>query len=206
MLNSLRRANVAGLRIASVSLERCAFFGAFNLDRLRIEGEPLFARTRGWRSRRKIISEEMDWRYNRRQVWFERLESVLLKRHVRSFPQLQTFSVLDPVSIAALYRDLRKSREDAKDEPGAADFYYCEMEMRRHDRTSSRAERFILWMYWLVSGYGLRGLRSLTCLSILIAGFAICFRSVGFLHPRSTSLWGSALYAAESIISLEIIV
>jgi hypothetical protein len=33
-----------------------------------------------------------------------------------------------------LYRALRKAREDAKDEPGAANFYYGEMEMRRHAR------------------------------------------------------------------------
>jgi hypothetical protein len=35
-----------------------------------------------------------------------------------------------------LYRALRKGREDAKDEPGAADFHYGEMEMRRHARHS----------------------------------------------------------------------
>ncbi|MFZ1177322.1 MAG: hypothetical protein WAO15_13855, partial [Mycobacterium sp.] len=30
-----------------------------------------------------------------------------------------------------IYRDLRKGLEEAKNEPGAADFYYGEMEMRR---------------------------------------------------------------------------
>jgi hypothetical protein len=34
--------------------------------------------------------------------------------------------------IAELYRAFRKGGEDAKDEPDAADFYYGEMEMRRH--------------------------------------------------------------------------
>jgi hypothetical protein len=78
--------------------------------------------------------------------------------------------VLAPGQIAALYRALRKGREDAKDEPGAADFYYGEMEMRRRARRHSadnldgqssaasrgRMERGILTAYWLVSGYGLR--------------------------------------------------
>jgi hypothetical protein len=42
---------------------------------------------------------------------------------------------------------------------GAADFYYGEMEMRRHDRTTtSRAERGLLHAYWMLSGYGLRAL------------------------------------------------
>ena len=46
---------------------------------------------------------------------------------------------LSPGAVAVLYRALRKSREDAKDEPGAADFYYGEMEMRRHDRGTGDA-------------------------------------------------------------------
>jgi Luciferase-like monooxygenase len=41
-----------------------------------------------------------------------------------------------PREIATIYRALRKGREDNKDEPGAADFYYGEMEMRRHDPPS----------------------------------------------------------------------
>jgi hypothetical protein len=40
---------------------------------------------------------------------------------------------IGPDCIAVLYRDLRKAHEDCKDEPGASDFYYGEMEMRRHD-------------------------------------------------------------------------
>ena len=47
--------------------------------------------------------------------------------------------VLTPGVIAGLYRALRKGREDAKDEPGAADFYYGEMEMRRHDHRPGKA-------------------------------------------------------------------
>ncbi|MEW2079297.1 hypothetical protein ACH4FA_29935 [Streptomyces sp. NPDC017966] len=58
-----------------------------------------------------------------------------------------------------MYRALRKAFEDGKNEPGAADFSYGEMEMRRHDRTTtSRAERGLLHAYWILSGYGLRAL------------------------------------------------
>jgi hypothetical protein len=35
-----------------------------------------------------------------------------------------------------VYRALCKAFEDSKNEPGAANFYYGGMEMRRHDRTS----------------------------------------------------------------------
>jgi hypothetical protein len=64
-------------------------------------------------------------------------------------PQLQ------PERLAALYRQLRKAQEDAKNEPGAADFYYGEMEMRRHATTAHPGERVLLFLYWLTSGYGL---------------------------------------------------
>jgi hypothetical protein len=89
--------------------------------------------------------------------------------------------VLKPARLAALYRELRKGREDAKDEPGAADFYYGEMEMRRLDRQMTPwPERAILWLYWLVSGYGLRGLRALAWLAIVVVGLAALLQAVGF--------------------------
>ena len=72
-----------------------------------------------------------------------------------------------PERLAGLYRQLRKAQEDAKNEPGAADFYYGEMEMRRKATTTPAGERAILWLYWLISGYGLRALRSLAALAIL---------------------------------------
>jgi len=81
---------------------------------------------------------------------------------------------LSPGAVAVLYRALRKSREDAKDEPGAADFYYGEMEMRRHDRGESDAKggwsrglvsRGVLTAYWLVSGYCRRKLNTDPCVA-----------------------------------------
>ena len=38
-----------------------------------------------------------------------------------------------PAQLAPIYRALREEFEDGKNKPGAADFYYDEMEMRRHD-------------------------------------------------------------------------
>ena len=118
--------------------------------------------------------------------------------------------VLAPGVIAGLYRALRKSREDAKDEPGAADFYYGEMEMRRHDRGTDganrwrgRASRIVLTAYWLVSGYGLRAWRSLVALAVVTALFAVAFHSVGFARPpEPASYWTSLLYAFRSTVSL----
>jgi hypothetical protein len=85
--------------------------------------------------------------------------------------------VVEPARLAALYRELRKGREDAKDEPGAADFYYGEMELRRHDPATPRAERLVLWLYWLLSGYALRAWRALAALAVVIvlAGVVLAF-------------------------------
>jgi hypothetical protein len=124
-------------------------------------------------------------------------------------------TALAPGTIAGLYRALRKSREDAKDEPGAADFYHGEMEMRRHARsradcgngrdTGSRGwvDRGVLAAYWLVSGYGLRAWRALAWLAGITVAFALAFHLVGFIRPpQPATYWTSLLYAFRSTISL----
>lgn len=124
----------------------------------------------------------------------------------------------EPGEIAGLYRALRKGREDSRDEPGAADFYYGEMEMRRCARrnlvsngTGSHtdavprgfAEPGILTAYWLISGYGLRAWRALACLTVLTAGFAVAFHLIGFTTPpHPNSYWTSLLYAFRATLSL----
>jgi hypothetical protein len=76
--------------------------------------------------------------------------------------------------VAALYRQLRKSLEDGKNEPDAADFYYGECEMRRLDTKRPWGERVLLTAYWAISGYGLRASRALAWLaSAMIATIAV---------------------------------
>jgi|tagenome__1003787_1003787.scaffolds.fasta_scaffold20937837_2 hypothetical protein len=113
--------------------------------------------------------------------------------------------------VAGIYRSLRKGREDAKNEPGAADFYYGEMEMRRQrdtattaasdpPRTASRSERRLLGLYWLVSGYGLRASRALVALALAIVLLAIPLWLWGFRPDRS---YGEAmLFATQSSVSI----
>ncbi len=217
-LLSLRRANVAGLGLSNVSVADCRFAGAHNLDKLRLESDVSFATAplplgsggRSWGGR-EVIAEERAWRANRSRPghwvaprWPDWLDN-------------QRPGVLDPGQIAGLYRALRKGREDAKDEPGAADFYYGEMEMRRHARGVSgrnldsqdtgasrgRVERAILTAYWLVSGYGLRAWRAVAWLAAVTALFAVAFHLVGFaVPPRPVSCWTSLLYAFRATLSL----
>jgi len=111
--------------------------------------------------------------------------------------------VVGPERLAVLYRQLRKALEDAKNEPGAADFYYGEMEMRRHARSTPRSERLILAAYWAISGYGLRATRAFIALAVLIAGSAAVLQYAGF--PGHTPAYlDSLLYAAGSMLSLDL--
>jgi uncharacterized protein YjbI with pentapeptide repeats len=215
-LVSVRRANVAGLGLSNVSAADCRFAGAHNLDKLRLESDvsfaiaPLPVGSGGPRwAGREVIAEERVWRaVHRHRRW--------VAPRWPAWLDSERPGVLDPGQIAGLYRALRKGREDVKDEPGAADFYYGEMEMRRHRPISSRnrgdqssatargrVERGILTAYWLVSGYGLRALRAVVALAVVTALLAVAFHLVGFaVPPRPVSYWTSLLYAFRATLSL----
>jgi hypothetical protein len=68
------------------------------------------------------------------------------------------------------------------DQPGAADFYYGEMQMRRFSGNRGRAEQFVVWLYWALSGYGLRASRALAALLILLTAGTLTLQHVGFRH------------------------
>jgi uncharacterized protein YjbI with pentapeptide repeats len=221
--NTLRGADAANLSVADVDLSRCRFAGALLLDQLRIEGRCVFdhpptgIRT-GWAwppvwrwSSRQSLFEERGWRMtiaSKAAGW----EVTRSERFVGFGPEPLAGlyeppedAQVEPGRLAILYRQLRKAQEDAKNEPGAADFYYGEMEMRRHARSTPWAERLILAAYWAVSGYGLRATRAFFALAILIAGSAAVLQYVGF--PGHTPAYiDSLLYAAGSVLSLSLVI
>ena len=215
---SMRGAKVANLTIAGADLRPCRFEGAYGLDQLHLERIRFAETPSGWQrtkrwplpirwTRRQAIAEEHQWRAERGGAtgWYG--------------PEVQATSdrsaPLAPEQIATIYRALRKGREDRKDEPGAADFYYGEMEMRRqgpfrHEgksrpgdsavRPTPRSERLILWLYWLVSGYGLRASRALIALGVTVVVFAFLFDWWGFRPDRGFGR--TLLFSIESTSSL----
>jgi hypothetical protein len=229
---SLRGARVTDLALSGVDLRMCHFRGAHGLASMRLEqvqfAEPPERWTKArlrwpfpvrW-TRRWAIAEEHWWRAKDFDGWKE--PDWLSRSETRPQPP-------KPHQIAAIYRSLREGRENLKDEPGAADFYYGEMEMRRHSkyepakasdsklryeapsledwtkidntRRPPGGEKFILWLYWLVSGYGLRASRALLSLAITIVVLgAIPLDLWGFRPDRS---YGHALlFSLQSGISL----
>ncbi|WP_329077554.1 pentapeptide repeat-containing protein [Streptomyces niveus] len=150
--------DAAHLVLHDVDLSGCRFAGAVHLDQLKVDGWCTFATTpTGWDrrfpwrwSRRSTLSEEHHWRAR------------TAGSSARGWtPPPPDTPELKPAAVAALYRQLRKSLEDGKNEPDAADFYYGECEMRRHDTVRPFGERVLLTAYWALSGYGLRATRAL---------------------------------------------
>ena len=240
-LLSLRRADVAGLTVASVDLRACWFVGAHHLDRLRIgEEASLGYSPRSWRwTTRLAIAEERYWRVHPHGDGTTLPDDYATNavdgrsgaagRNYDDYdidwcgpanrpPAWLAMEPPSPLQIAVVYRALRKGREDSRDEPGAADFYYGEMEMRRHDKraqakrerrarhyghwAAATTERAVLWLYWLTSGYGLRAWRAMAALAVVIGLVGIGFSRVGFhhSHPSQVASW---LYAVQAAVSLE---
>ncbi|AZM57051.1 hypothetical protein DMA15_34510 [Streptomyces sp. WAC 01529] len=176
---SLRGVDAAHLVLADVDLSSCLLTGTVHLDQIRLEGACSFATTpsgtlwRGGRpvrfTRRRTLAEEHHWRAR---------QPTAAPGWTAAMPDV---GHAGPAQLAPVYRALRKAFEDGKYEPGAADFYYGEMEMRRQDRTQTpRAERGLLHGYWVLSGYGLRASRALGWLAaamlvtiVLLMGFGL---------------------------------
>ncbi|MET7929851.1 pentapeptide repeat-containing protein [Streptomyces sp. NPDC005349] len=170
-LEDLSGTDLTRMVLTNVDVSRAEFLNALNLDQIRLEGRCRYLRTprpdwsqrRPWRcTARNIIAAEDTWRRSRSQSGTTPAESGATHES----------PVAQPGSLAPVYRYLRKSLEDGKDEPGAADFYYGEMEMRRLDGTRPRAERWLLALYWAISGYGLRATRAVCA---LLAVMGLCF-------------------------------
>ncbi|MFF5185859.1 pentapeptide repeat-containing protein [Streptomyces sp. NPDC000345] len=175
---SLRGVDAAHLVLADVDLSECLFTGTVHLDQLRLEGTCSFAKVPSgthWRrgrpvrfTQRRTLAEEHHWRASRPAA-------------VRGW-NVAVFGAgnVGPLHLAPVYRALRKAFEDGKHEPGAADFYYGEMEMRRHADDIPGSERRLLSAYWALSGYGMRASRALAWLGaamfvtvVLLMGFGL---------------------------------
>jgi hypothetical protein len=189
---SVRGVDASHLVLTDVVLSCCQFTGAFHLDQIRIEGTCAFADT------------PARWRWHRgRPVRWTRRRTLAEEHHWRALPTSpaghsywQTGQYPDashvpgPDDLAAVYRQLRKAFEDAKNEPDAADFYYGEMEMRRHDHSRPPTERALLTAYWAVSGYGLRASRALAWLLAAMTLTIVAMLAIGLPahdpQPRTT--------------------
>ncbi|WP_405931030.1 pentapeptide repeat-containing protein [Streptomyces sp. NBC_00827] len=194
-VTSLQDMDAAQLLFTNVNFSECWFSGAFHLDQVRLEGRRVFLSTPSgvslkygflphWWTKRRTLPEE--------QLLRAQSSGNRLPPHGWGFPAVPNslHALPEPDVIAGVYRQLRKTFEDAKNEPGAADFYYGEMEMRRHSRMeTSRVERWLIAVYWALSGYGLRALRSLSWLALAMAMAILLMMGLGLPleSPKQTA-------------------
>lgn len=149
---SMRGVDAAHLVLADVDLSGYLFTGTVHLDQIRLEGACTFDTVppamhwRGWRpirfTQRRTLAEEHHWRASQ--------PGAVPGWNVAVFGAGR----VGPLQLAPVYRALRKAFEDGKHEPGAADFYYGEMEMRRHADDIPRSERGLLTAYWALAWLG----------------------------------------------------
>ncbi|MFI1395889.1 pentapeptide repeat-containing protein [Streptomyces sp. NPDC020681] len=183
---SLQGVDAAHLVLTDLDLSACRFAGTVHLDQLRLEGRMSLAQVpegvhrRRWGlvrfTQRRTLAEEQYWRAAQPGAvpgWA---------------PVPDGTDPVEPAALTAVYRSLRKAFEDSKNEPGAADFYYGEMEMRRADQETPRAERWLLAGYWALSGYGLRASRALAWLLLAMTGTVLAMM-----------LWGLATEDPEPV-------
>jgi uncharacterized protein YjbI with pentapeptide repeats len=180
-VRSLEGADVAHLTLADLDLRECTFLGAHNLDGLRLEGAiELCSLGPGLRDR-TVITDEVDF-------------------HARDWPKGDKDAKrVCARRVADAYRALRKGREDSKDAPGAADFYYGEMQMRRQ-----AAKDFDWWLlhgYWATSGYALIAWRALAALAVTVLAVAGGLELLGY-ENKTPGYGDSVLYSLESTTSL----
>jgi hypothetical protein len=192
-LLGLSRVDATNLTLVGLDLGSCRLLDCYNRDQLRIDGPPRLAGPppgRRWTGR-QVLAEEHLWRarYDRRPGgWFPtacRHPGETAPDHT-PLERTGTAARQQAARLQTAYRDLRKGREDAKDEPGSADLYYGEMELRRLAAPPRSIDRGLLTAYWAVAGYGLRAWRPLVTLLVTLALATVGFATVGFAAATRT--------------------
>lgn len=196
-LLSVRGTNLDEVVVSGFDVRALRFAGAEGIDGLRIESGSTFEYApRGPRTHREVIAEEHAMRATRGGDGWD-------PSATKDAPTGHT-SKVGPAELARIYRGLRKAREDMRDAPGAADFYYGEMEMRRLE---SRGELkhwrgvgpwalhagsyLLLELYRLCGGYGVRPSRPLILFAIL-AMLAAIWVDVGDLVHHLVTVAGAS--------------
>jgi uncharacterized protein YjbI with pentapeptide repeats len=112
--------------------------------------------------------------------------------------------------IEHLYRQLKQNYEERKDYERAGDFHYGEKEMRRKNKETHSGLRFLLTVYWLISGYGERWIRPLLWTSVVLVASALSYLLWGLLRVKDAGsvvdwsrIWETGLYSLKVMTLLK---
>ena len=132
-VTSMQNADAGAVTLASIDLSDCIFWGAPNLDEISIESTVVLKSPPGWwRTRRHVL--QMNFYGEMLTIAIRGLLNML-----RVSSKLQQLLKL----LACTFHFERVSKEN-RTNPGAADFYYGEMEMRRLDAATPIPENLCL--------------------------------------------------------------
>jgi hypothetical protein len=173
-IKTMQGADAGNITFAHVDMRTCVLSSAHNLSTVRLEGTVEFLRSPWPTTRRRCIADEFAWRATTNRVRSRRWKRTDIPR-----------VILRTSEIAAVYRSLRHAYETRSDQPGAADFYYGEMEMRRNTVDAGIAERIIVSVYWLISRYALRAWRVCTSIALVLVSGGYAMARWGFASPMS---------------------
>lgn len=201
---AVRNSDAGNMSFSHIDLSRCSFQGAHSLGSIDLDSSVSFSSGPRWARRRRFIADEYAWRHD--AGWTHKVGWSLPGVHVAATPTTLTNGMPKPVllrpleaaQVASIYRDLRRSLEAKSDMPGAADFYYGEMDMRRWSHGRPLMERLLLWFYWITCGYGLRPGRALFGWLLLVASGAWAFHRFG--SEQSAAASSAILYAVRSAV------
>jgi uncharacterized protein YjbI with pentapeptide repeats len=122
---------------------------------------------------------------------------------------LQGEKIVSWSGVEQVYRQLKQNFEDRRDYERAGDFHYGEKEMRRKNPETGYGLKLLLYMYWLVSGYGEKALRPLVCAAglLLICTFAyftvgVCPKGGSQLSWTNWSDWPEAALYSFRVMTL----
>ncbi|MET9664985.1 hypothetical protein ABZY19_06390 [Streptomyces sp. NPDC006475] len=117
-VTSVSGTDAAHLVLTDVDLSACRFTGTVHLDQLRLEGHCTFASTPAGLHRRGLLP----MRWTPRRALDEEHHWRTAGGAIGWAPAPTDADAVRPAALASVYRQLRKSLEDGKNEPDAADF------------------------------------------------------------------------------------
>lgn len=185
-VTSVAAANLSKVVLSAVDLRGCLLSAADELSGLRLDSTVLFNSPPAFLKLnpcRRCLFDEVAWRSQSGRRGASRWLPVdySLQMNPHQPPQSQKVVPELPIGNAAhAYRSIRRALEDAAEGANASDFYFGEMEMRRHDPGVAWSDRALLSVYWLVSGYGLRASRALLSLLVVLVLGGVLMAAYGF--------------------------
>lgn len=202
---SLLNSDAGQMSFARVDLTLCSFHGAHGLGTVDIDSSVIFLTAPVWAGGRRYIADEYAWRSGAGRIhnfgWL--IDGIHVgpqpPKFMRSAPQKVHLKPLGAAQVAVIYRELRRSLESKSDMPGAADFYYGEMEMRRWSRQGPLLDRLLATGYWVLSGYGLRPARALVWWSLAVIVGAFAMGPSGFVEGEWSPERGSLFALRASL-------